>query len=634
MSLSPTTITPSFRTGVAASFVIFLCACQGEPDADPVTGNETVTATGAAGATDTADLRVSRSEYRDRLAGLWLAESIANWTGLITEGRRIAAPFYTDEDWGTLQHYDDEEEGILIDFRILDPWPADDDTDVEYIYIDAMQRRGDVHLTREDIHKAWLAHIVPADEGEQYIWVSNWKAYGLMSSDPPALPPSTSLFAANDQSLMIDAQLTTEIFGALAPGMPAVALELADLPIRTTASGYSAHAAQFHVALYSLAPAVDRSLAPREQVLWLARTARRLIPDTSKSADVIDLVLEDYMANADRTDWERTRDLVYDRFHANDEANGYRYLEWYEAPVNLAGGLIALLYGEGDLKDTIRIGTLSGWDSDNGTASMAGLLGLLLGVEGVRAAFPDHELSLEYKIDRTRKGFSEPVVSMGAIANRLLTLVDKVVTEAGGSVEGDVYRIQRPNYDDLTAAGGNPLSREHLLSANNATGSAPAIRVQGGKAGADSAPEKNLVDGLEFDYSGRDRQLYALEIDAYQEETPENICVRRDGAEPVSFEVEWTEPQLLEGLRFVEGAQGEDGGYFESVELSVRADGEWRTVEPATAYSPNTDRAFDIHELRFDEALTASGVRLAGTPGGSAHYVTLCEIDGLRAVDE
>lgn len=155
MSLSPTTISPSFRTGVAATLHMLLCACQDEPDAasDPVGSGENATVTDVAGATDKAQLRISRSEYRDRLAGLWLAESIANWTGLITEGRRIAAPFYTDEDWGTLQHYDDEEEGVLIDFRILDPWPADDDTDVEYIYLDAMQRRGDVHLTPEDIHQ-------------------------------------------------------------------------------------------------------------------------------------------------------------------------------------------------------------------------------------------------------------------------------------------------------------------------------------------------------------------------------------------------------------------------------------------------------------------------------------------------
>ena len=51
MSLSPTTITPSFRTGVAASLLIFLCACQDEPDEapEPAIDNDNVTATGAVG---------------------------------------------------------------------------------------------------------------------------------------------------------------------------------------------------------------------------------------------------------------------------------------------------------------------------------------------------------------------------------------------------------------------------------------------------------------------------------------------------------------------------------------------------------------------------------------------------------
>ena len=34
------------------------------------------------------DLVLDRSDYRDRLRAFWMSESIANWTGLQTEGRR------------------------------------------------------------------------------------------------------------------------------------------------------------------------------------------------------------------------------------------------------------------------------------------------------------------------------------------------------------------------------------------------------------------------------------------------------------------------------------------------------------------------------------------------------------------
>jgi hypothetical protein len=44
---------------------------------------------------------IDKADDRARLHGLWLAECVANWTGIKTEGRRIAPPFLTDADWGT-----------------------------------------------------------------------------------------------------------------------------------------------------------------------------------------------------------------------------------------------------------------------------------------------------------------------------------------------------------------------------------------------------------------------------------------------------------------------------------------------------------------------------------------------------
>ena len=39
------------------------------------------------------DLVLSRSKYIDQLQGFWLAQCIANWTGLITEMDKIEPPF-------------------------------------------------------------------------------------------------------------------------------------------------------------------------------------------------------------------------------------------------------------------------------------------------------------------------------------------------------------------------------------------------------------------------------------------------------------------------------------------------------------------------------------------------------------
>jgi len=48
------------------------------------------------------DRVISRTKYLDQLQGFWLAQCIANWTGLITEMDKIEPPFYTDDNWGTL----------------------------------------------------------------------------------------------------------------------------------------------------------------------------------------------------------------------------------------------------------------------------------------------------------------------------------------------------------------------------------------------------------------------------------------------------------------------------------------------------------------------------------------------------
>src|SRR5690606_18157990 len=125
-----------------------------------------------------------------------------------------------------------------IDFVFQDPWGSDDDTDIEYTYLTLMNGKNSPHLTAEDIVMGWKYHI------DEWIWVSNRSARTLM--DRGVMPPATSIGTINRENLQIDAQLTTEFFGALAPGLPAKALELANLPIRTTASGHAAHAAQFH----------------------------------------------------------------------------------------------------------------------------------------------------------------------------------------------------------------------------------------------------------------------------------------------------------------------------------------------------------------------------------------------------
>ena len=576
---------------------------------------------------------------------MWLGESIANWTGLVTEAKKISAPFFTDEDWGTRRGNSQINGTGIIEFVFQDPWGSDDDTDIEYIYLDAMAGHGHSELTAEEIREAWNTHIEP----RQFIWVSNLEAHTLMLGDPYALPPSTSLFPANDQSLMIDAQLTTEMFGALAPGLPAEALRIADLPIRVTASGHAAHAAQFFVTLYSLALFADPELPMGERILWLVRTARRVIPDTSKTADVIDFVVADYLENPDIDDWERTRDAVAARYQQNAAANGFQYIDFYESSVNLATGLLALLYGEGDFRRTVQIGTLSGWDSDNGTATMGGLLGLMLGTEELRAAFPDTELADEYDISRTRIGFdlTDGVDTFSAMAARMMPLVESQIVRAGGVVDdkAGAWIIPVPELDTLDV-GSNPLTAVDASSANNhlhRVGDVPEVSLTG--VDATGLPwngeSSHIADGVECDFSGSDRRLPARSavewIIGQRPETLYFIAPLANGAEEIAVAVTWQSPLEIAAVRFVEGPHflepdGEllDGGWFETVTVELLVDSEWVAEEgsPVTG-EPSSRVSFEIIEWMLPSPVFATGVRLRGSPGGSGRFATIAELEGV-----
>ena len=116
-------------------------------------------------------------------------------------------------------------------------WGADDDTDIEYMYQHLLLTNQTSMLTGEQIRDGWLKHIYSDentpfvnDEGvkENFLWVSNQRAHDLMRIDG-LVPPATSDPLNNVEYEMIDAQLTTEIFGLFAPARPDVALRMAYL---------------------------------------------------------------------------------------------------------------------------------------------------------------------------------------------------------------------------------------------------------------------------------------------------------------------------------------------------------------------------------------------------------------------
>lgn len=558
---------------------------------------------------------IDRDDYRDRLHAMWLGQTIANWTGLQTELTRNEPPFYTDDDWADI--------GFVTD---QNPWLADDDTDLEYVYLHAASQARTPLLTSRQISDAWQRHI------NDFIWVSNARARELMRGG--TLPPATSLGMANPDSLAIDAQLTTEFFGAFAPALPEQALRLADLPIRTTAEGHALHASQFFALLYSLAPRVDH-LPEGEQPEALARLARRYLPNTSKAAGIVDFVLADFLANPDVDDWERTRDRIYRRYQLEATQNGFRYINAVESSINFAAGMMALLYGEGDYKRTVQIGTLSGWDSDNATATLGGLIGLLRGTDYIRDQFPGVDLADRYRIYRTRDDLpdyrpTDPDAedTLTAMADRMIPLVERAIVDAGGSVRGGTWRLPKTapapdpsNPRSLGAA--NPTydlfqrsaNRQVRLAGGSVTvsSSVPGSAIDGGTADA-----KVLADGAETDFSGAER---------FQQ--PRYFTAAGNGGR-ATLTVGYDRVVTADAVRIVTGPAGKGAGLHDTRVQLRTPEGRW--VDPAPgAFATAAVRGTmpnQIVDVRFGRTTRLTGVRLVGALAGNDR-LAVAELDAL-----
>ncbi len=579
---------------------------------------------------------IDRGDYEDHLRAMWLGEVIANWTGRITEGCCCpgcpgGGDFLTDADWGG-----QTPGGKTIEFILdQDPWLADDDTDIEYIYQYLMEAHGP-DLTAAQIRAGWMVHI------NDFIWVSNARARALM--DRGIAPPETSLGCGNTHSLRIDAQLTTEMFGVYCPGRPADALALAQLPIRTTAEGYAAHAAQAFVVMYAWATLIPEELSGVEPSLWLVERAREVLPAESKTLDVLDYVTAWYLIHPDGP-WEDCRDAIYSRYQLDDGQNGFLYRGWTESTVNFATAIMALLYGEGDYQRTIQIATLAGWDSDNPAATLGGLLGLMLGYDELVAQFPGQSLSDRYLVSNTRDGIEDRLPddleaedTFALLASRQLLVADQAITALGGRLDPIRNRWVIPVEQATELWLRNPLQALTAASANN------QVRAQGGTVTAASSVDSNppppdpphdyygskwpssIANGYELNFSGVE---FPVRLAFYS--------TQNAGAVPGDWQtltVTYHREVTVAVVRFIEGDHFDEpaarGGNFTDCHIELLQDDAWsEPLGVVMSEALDADRPFQIIDFVLPEPMSVSGVRIVGCVDNPDAFVTVAELDAL-----
>jgi ADP-ribosylglycohydrolase len=561
------------------------------------------------GAPAGAQRTITADELLDRMRGMWLGQLIGNAAGRQSEGKYSGSEPDPNES---------------VPWRIQQVWDADDDTDIEYVALHILQTNG-FDCNSYEITAQWLDHVT-----ETGIYMAGKQAWRLMRDGH--LPPETSSRTYNEHWYAIDAQIGTESLGAVSPGMPKAAVELAGRFARVTNDGFAVHAAQFYAAMYA-------SAFFEPNVVELVRKGLASIPPGSRTAQVIRDVLDWYTADLSdgNLDWRATRHQLYDKYQGAGSFG--RYYNWAESTINAGATVLAFLYGGGDFKRTVQIAVLAGWDCDCNPATAGGLLGIIHGFDGLPADLTDPAICGDVYRNVSRPGLPNPAAQLPQsttitdIALTIRALAEENIIRTGGSINSDgstsLYSIPEPNAatDNIDRADINGLC---------------GLAAQAMAAGIAVTPHASVEH---HDHS-RDR----YNLDSITDGVTDNSV---NGHKPYStytadlvgrpqkdwYELAFSRPVRFTGVTFYEGDviwnkineyYADDdalGGYFEDLAVQVLRNGTY--VEPAgVQMSPGLDRFQMYQTITFTfEPVLGDAVRIIGTPGGSKRFTTILELE-------
>lgn len=343
--------------------------------------------------------QLTLAEYQDRVHGAWQAIMVANHSGLDLQGIWLAEPGPGDE----------------VELLFPEQWSTDDDTHVEWLDLHIMETHG-IDPSYEQVTAEWVDHL----NGD--IWVSTLRARELM--DEGVIPPATGSAENNPDGVWsMDAQLETELFGLLSPGQPLGARERATYFARVTNSGLAVDVSAFYSHLYAEAFFEDDI----ETLLNLAVTQERF---DSQVFEMVAAVRGWHLEAPD--DWRATRAKIAEAYD-DDPA-------WWASKVNFAVTIMALLYGDQDLIETIHIAGLAGWDADNNMTTAAGLLGVMHGFDGLPEPIAQ---SSDVYFNEDLSGDLPQFDSVRNIAARTVSLGELVTASAGGQTVNDVLEVPK-----------------------------------------------------------------------------------------------------------------------------------------------------------------------------------------------
>ncbi len=360
------------------------------------------------------------SELKDKIEGAWIGQMIGNIYGLPHENKYIAEPGAEKWPYGYTKN--------IEKLKKYNGAFSDDDTDVEYMYLLQMQKFGP-EPSYAQLRDAWMYHI------RDRVWLANRGALGLMHFG--YTPPFTGNKNLNPHWYQIDPQLINEVWAFTAPGMVKYAASKSEWAARITSDAWGVEPTIHYGAMYSAA-------FFEKDIRKLISIGLEALPKDCRYAATVNEMIELHKKYPDN--WVAARQEMAQKYYVN-EPDMTKTI--WNANLNGACAILAMLYGEGDFQRTLDLACALGFDADNQAATLAGLMGVINGmkglpenlylpVEGWKEPFNNNYVNI------TRYDLPDAKIS-DIVQNTLKATIDLVVSKGGklsGKPENEILTIK------------------------------------------------------------------------------------------------------------------------------------------------------------------------------------------------
>ena len=340
------------------------------------------------------------AELRDKIAGGWAGQMIGVSFGAPTEFRHLEK-IIAEED---LPQWDPS----MVENSL-----RQDDLYVDITFAQVLDDKG-LDATTEDFGAMF-------GNAKYRLWHANLAARRALKRGVPATLSGTPKYNAHAND--IDFQIEADFVGLMCPGLPQASNDLCYRAGRVMNHGDGIYGGMFVSCMY--AAAFFESDPKR-----LVEAGLACLPPESPYAMTIADVLA--WSNEHPDDWVEVWGLIEDKWNDREPCPiGAAQPFNIDAKINGAYIALGMLYGESDFGKTMTISTRCGQDSDCNPASALGILGVVMGYEGI----PDeYKSGIENMADEK---FSYTNYSFRTIVDSTYDRAIAMAERHGGRVDGD-----------------------------------------------------------------------------------------------------------------------------------------------------------------------------------------------------